>query len=254
MNRRIALVTGTSRIKGLGRSICIELAKQNMDVFFTYWRAYDKQMPWKSEDHEPDRIQKEIHELGVLCEKVELDLSKENSTSVLLDMVEERLGAPSVLINNATYSTPTDIKSITPHELDQHYLVNVKAATLLCVDFVKRFQGARHGRIINISSGQSLSSMSSEIAYAITKGAIETLTRTIAHEIASKGITINAVNPGLTDTGWLTEEQKTRFTGRFPMGRLGQPEDAAKLIAFLASEDAEWITGQIIHSESYNFV
>jgi 3-oxoacyl-[acyl-carrier protein] reductase len=153
------------------------------------------------------------------------------------------------LINNATYSTQTDIYNITPSELDKHYFVNLRATTLLSIEFIRRFKNNKHGRIINLSSGQSLSAMSGEIAYAITKGAIETFTKTISHEIASKGITINAVNPGLTDTGWIDDKQKELFLDRFPMGRLGQPEDAAKLIAFLASENAEWITGQIIHSE-----
>lgn len=91
--------------------------------------------------------------------------------------------------------------------------------------------------------------MCEEIAYAVTKGAIETFTKTIAHEIAQKNITINAVNPGLTDTGWLNDQLKELFIKRFPMGRIGQPEDAARLIAFLVSEKAQWITGQIINSE-----
>jgi 3-oxoacyl-[acyl-carrier protein] reductase len=91
--------------------------------------------------------------------------------------------------------------------------------------------------------------MVGEIAYAATKGAVDALTLTLAAEVAAKGITVNAVNPGPTDTGWMTEAIKGELLPRFPMGRFGQPEDAARLIAFLASDDAEWITGQIIHSE-----
>ena len=91
--------------------------------------------------------------------------------------------------------------------------------------------------------------MSNEIAYAITKAAIETLTYTLAPDIAAKGITINAVNPGPTDSGWMTETQKAELIERFPMKRFGVPADAAKLIAFLTSEEAEWITGQVIHAE-----
>ena len=91
--------------------------------------------------------------------------------------------------------------------------------------------------------------MPNEIAYAITKGAIETLTYTLSQEIASKGITINAVNPGPNDTGWMDDELKSKLIGQFPMKRIGKPKDTAKLIGFLVSEDAEWITGQIIHSE-----
>ena len=91
--------------------------------------------------------------------------------------------------------------------------------------------------------------MPGEIAYAITKGAIETLTYTLASEIASKGITINAVNPGPNDTGWMNRELEDQLLAQSPMGRVGRPTDTAKLIGFLASEEAEWITGQVIHSE-----
>ena len=249
MNRQIAIVTGTSRLKGIGRAICVELAKNNIDIFFTYWTNYDKQMPWSVKGNEPDLIQAEIKNLGAKCEKLELNFLEEPSIKTLLDEVEKKMGFPTILINNATYSTQTSISEITSEELDRHYVVNFKAPTLLIAEFVRRFDGRKNGRIINLTSGQTLSFMSSEIAYATTKGAIETLTRTISQEIAKKGITINAVNPGLTDTGWLDEKQERMFTERFPMGRLGQPKDIAKLISFLVSENAAWITGQVIHSE-----
>lgn len=100
-----------------------------------------------------------------------------------------------------------------------------------------------------MTSGQSLGEMSGEIAYAITKGAIETLTKTISQKTATKGITINAVNPGPTDTGWMDEKLTEIILEKSPMGRIGTPKDASRLIAFLASDEAEWITGQIIHSE-----
>ena len=91
--------------------------------------------------------------------------------------------------------------------------------------------------------------MSDEIAYAITKGAVETLTQTISQTIARRGITINAVNPGPTDTGWMTAAQKAALLQQSPLGRLGTPADAARLVGFLASDEAAWLTGQIIHSE-----
>jgi 3-oxoacyl-[acyl-carrier protein] reductase len=249
MNRKIAIVTGVSRLEGIGRAICIELAKSGVDIFFTYWRAYDKEMPWNVKDNEPDIIQEQITNLGVNCHKMELDLMNEASIGLLFLEVNKKMGIPSILINNATYSTQTDIFNITSQELDKHYFVNLKATTLLISEFVKCFQGYTNGRIINISSGQSLSIMSSEIAYAMTKGAIETLTRTLSQELAYKGITINAVNPGLTDSGWLDNTNRELFKDRFPMGRFGKPEDAARLVTFLVSEQATWITGQIIHSE-----
>jgi NAD(P)-dependent dehydrogenase (short-subunit alcohol dehydrogenase family) len=106
-----------------------------------------------------------------------------------------------------------------------------------------------HGRIINLTAGQFQRPMPTEVAYAVTKGAIDALTRAIAPTLASRDITVNAVNPGPTDTGWLNAAVKETLRQRFPAGRVGLPQDAAQLVAFLASEAANWITGRILHSE-----
>lgn len=249
MNNKIAVVTGVSRLKGIGHAVCIELAKRDFDIFFTYWTNYDNQMPWKVSPDEPDLIQDRIRRLGVKCEKFELDLGGANSAELLLNEVQNRLGQPSVLVNNATYSYQTGIDDFTEAELNKHYEINLKATCLLTIEFVKRFDLKQGGRIINVTSGQSLGEMSNEIAYAVTKGAVETLTKTISQKIAERGITINAVNPGPTNTGWMDETLEAAFLDRSPTGRVGEPEDAARLISFLASDEAEWITGQIIHSE-----
>ncbi len=249
MHKKIALVTGVSRQKGIGRAICLELAKQQFDVFFTYWTAYDNQMPWKVKPEEPELIQSAIQNHGVVCEKMELDLSEGNSVQKLFTEVKRKMGIPSVLINNATYSTSTNVESLTGQALDKHYAINLRATTLLTVEFIKNFNLGNNGRIINLTSGQSLGPMPDEIAYAITKGGIETLTYTLASSIASKGITINAVNPGPNDTGWMNDKIKGELSQRFPMHRIGTPKDTANLVGFLVSEKADWITGQIIHSE-----
>lgn len=254
MNKRIALVTGVSRVKGIGKAICVELAKQGIDIFFTYWTPYDKSMLWGVEDNEPALIQEEILSLGVRCSSLEVDLMDERNIDLLFDTAIKEFGSLSILINNATYSTITEIEDIPSHELDKHYLVNLKAPILLTKKFVEQYDNSNHGRIINITSGQNLSAMSAEIAYAVTKGAIETFTKTTQHVLAFKNITINAINPGLTDSGWLDsgfldKKQIQVFKKRFPKGRIGLPTDAAKLVGFLVHENADWITGQIIHSE-----
>ncbi len=178
-----------------------------------------------------------------------LDLSVVNSADVLFNEVENKLGQASILVNNAAYCTETGIDNFSAGALDKHYEINLKATTLLTIAFIKRFNLGQGGRIINLTSGQSLGEMSNEIAYAITKGAVETLTKTISQSIAPKGITINAVNPGPTDTGWMDEQLATAILEKSPMGRIATPKDAARLVAFLASDEAEWITGQVIHSE-----
>ena len=125
----------------------------------------------------------------------------------------------------------------------------MRAAMLLAVEFARRFDGGEGGRIINLSSGQSLGPMPEELAYSATKGAIEAFTRSLAPAVMAKGITVNAVNPGPTDTGWVSPELRGVLLPRFPTGRIGSPEDAARLVAWLAGPEAAWVTGQVIHSE-----
>ncbi len=129
--------------------------------------------------------------------------------------------------------------------MDAYYAVNMRGTMLLSIEFARQFAGPSGGRIINLTSGQGRGAMLGKLAYAATKEAIEAFTITLAVEVAPRGITVNAVDPGPTDTGWMTEEVKRELLPRFPMG---QPEDAARLITFLTSGDAGWITGQIIRS------
>jgi 3-oxoacyl-[acyl-carrier protein] reductase len=167
----------------------------------------------------------------------------------VLDATAELLGSPSILINNAAHSERDGYERLDASILDAHYTVNVRATALLSVEFARRFGQRSGGRIIYLTSGQSLGPMPGELAYAASKGAVEAFTRTLAAEVGHKGITVNAVNPGPTDTGWMTEEVREELSAKFPMGRVGKPEDAAQLVAFLAGDEAAWITGQVIHSE-----
>jgi 3-oxoacyl-[acyl-carrier protein] reductase len=246
---KIALVTGVGRRRGIGSAICRALACRGADVFFTYWGGYDRDVSGDLDEGGPEALREELRGMGVRAEGVELDLSLPESPERLLDAVAGRLGPPSILVNNAAYSTRDGFERLDAETLDAHYAVNLRAAALLCVGFARRYPGGPGGRIINLTSGQSLGPMPNEIAYAATKGAIEAFTVTLAAEVGHRGITVNAVNPGPTDTGWMTERLKRELSARFPAGRVGEPEDAARLVAFLAGDEARWITGQIIHSE-----
>jgi 3-oxoacyl-[acyl-carrier protein] reductase len=246
---RIAVVTGATRQIGIGAAICRMLAEAGADIFFTYWPAYDREMPWGVRAEEPLRLQEEIRGMGVRCVAWEGDLSEKGAAEKLLQEVYRVLGEPTILVNNAAYSTATTRDSLTEEELDAHYYVNVRACMMLSVLFARQYSGRKGGRIINITSGQNLGPMIGELAYVATKGAIAALTSTLAAEVAEKRITVNCINPGPTDTGWMTEELKQTLLPKFPFGRIGMPDDAARLVRFLASDEAEWITGQVIHSE-----
>jgi len=249
---RIALVTGASREIGIGAAIARELARHGVDVFITYYRPYDHESGLAGSADEPQMLIADLQQMGRKADGLEIDLSEANAPQQLFDHVEAAFGPVSILVNNATYSTRDGIENLTAESLDKHYAVNIRAMALLCAEFVRRFKkalsGYKDGRIINLSSGQSVGSMPGELAYVATKGAVEAFTVSLSAEVGSLGITVNAVDPGITDTGWISPELKAKWCGESPMGRVGMPEDAARLIQFLASEDAGWITGQVIHS------
>lgn len=249
LKNKAVLITGVGRLKGIGAATCLELAKRGADIFFTYWLPYDQFIFPESQSSEPEELMKQIKSLGVACQAFSLDLSTADAPYLLIEKAFTKFPHLSVLINNATYSVDSDLNTLDSKILDQSYRVNVRAPTLLCLEFAKKIDSSKGGSIINFSSGQSLGPMSSEIAYAITKGAIVTLTKTIYPDLAKKNITINALNPGPTDTGWMNEALQKDLLKRFPKGRIGLPQDAARLVAFLASDEANWITGQEIHSE-----
>ncbi len=245
---KTAIVTGASRLNGIGAAVCLQLAKKGANIFFTTWSTYDKNVHTGNHQSDRDQLVEEILKLGVKAVYEEVDLSAPNHIPLLFEKAEQKLGPPSILVNNACFSKNHKWEDTTSEVLDSHYEINVRATTLLSVEFAKRFTGEK-GSIIHLTSGQSKGPMTGELAYAATKGAIDALTVTLAAEIGHKGITVNAVNPGPTDTGWMTEDIQNVLLPKFPLGRTGKPEDAARLIAFLASPEAEWITGQIIHSE-----
>jgi 3-oxoacyl-[acyl-carrier protein] reductase len=246
---KTAIVTGTSRRRSIGAAVCRSLAANCADIFFTYWRPFDRQT-WYGDEEGPAAIEAEIRDLGVRVAHAEIDLSRPDGPRQIMEAAVSGLGAPSILVNSATHDPPGNrtIATLDAEELDLTYAVNIRGMALLTAEFVRRYPGGPGGRIINLTSGQSLHPLPDSLAYATTKGAVEAFTASLAPTVAPMGITANAVDPGATDTGWITDEQKEQWAATMGMGRIGQPEDAARLILFLAGDTGEWITGQVIHS------
>ena len=187
-------------------------------------------------------------ELGASA--IEADLADPAAAAALLDAAAERLGAPpAVLVNNAAHSVNGGYAEMDAATLDAHYAVNVRAPVLLSCELARRHPHGEPGRIVCLTSGQSLGPMLGELPYATTKAALEMFVRQLAPEVMGLGITVNAVNPGVTDTGWVTDAIRGDVLPRMPAGRIGESEDAARLIAWLCSADAAWVTGQVIGSE-----
>jgi 3-oxoacyl-[acyl-carrier protein] reductase len=174
------------------------------------------------------------------------DLADPAAPAALLEAVEGRFGRASVLVNNAAHSTRDGFEALDAVTIDAHLAVNVRAPMLLGVLLAR---GGGPGRIVNLTSGQALGPMRGELAYTASKGALETFTRQLAVEVAHLGITVNAVGPGPNDTGWIDDELRAELEPRFPMGRIGRPQDAARVVAWLCSADAGWVTGQVVHAE-----
>jgi 3-oxoacyl-[acyl-carrier protein] reductase len=231
MNGAVALVTGADNPRGIGRAVCHALAARGATVACTV---------------EPGTP---VAQAELRAVPIEADLADPEAPAALMAAVEAQVGRPWILVNNAAHSTRDSYATLDAATLDAHYAVNVRAPALLSCELARRHERGRPGRIVNLTSGQSFGPMRGELAYTATKGALETFTVQFAAEVAALGITVNAVGPGPNDTGWMDDELRAELLPRFPMGRIGRPEDAAALIAFLCSEEAGWITGQVIHSE-----
>jgi 3-oxoacyl-[acyl-carrier protein] reductase len=176
------------------------------------------------------------------------DLADPATAPALFDAVEAAYGPVEVLVNNAVHcEDPDTIFTTSAGSLDRYCAVNIRGTVLLMREFVRRYQqrGGRWGRVINLST-DAAQRFAGQIGYGGTKAAIEAFTRSIAIEVGPLGITVNAVAPGPVQTGWMKPELEARLAEAIPLRRVGQPEDIAEAIVFLASEQARWLTGQVI--------
>lgn len=245
---RVALVTGVSRRGGIGFAIARRLAQGGADLVLHAFSSYDEGQTW----HEPGGAQAcatEIAALGARVELVEADLAETSSPALLVERAHSAFGGLDILVANHTHSTGGSILDIASDELDQHYAVIVRGSLLLVQEMARRRPEGAGGRVILFSSGQHLGPMPNEIGYVAAKGALAQAVPTLSHELIERGITVNAVNPGPNDTGWISDGLRQELLERAPLGRVGSPSDTANLVGFLCSEAGGWITGQVLNSE-----
>lgn len=245
----VAIVTGASRRRGIGAALVTHLAAAGARVLFTAWRPYDSASTWEADPDGPEFLVQTVGDTGGLAEWIEIDLRAEGASAVVFDTAESLFGPVNILVNNAAHSTHDRWNLLSPAELDNHWRVNARATALLSAEFARRWPGGNGGRIVNLTSGQGAGPMPGEIAYAMSKAAIEAFTVSFAVDAAKAGIRTNAVDPGPTDTGWMTASERETILERFPAGRIGTPEDVVRLVTFLCSRSGEWITGQILRSD-----
>lgn len=240
---RNALVTGVSRRAGIGHAIARRLRDSGAAVFVQGWTQHDEAQDWGAE---PGGTEAVARELGAPF--AEVDFADPAAPAQLVAAAADELGPLDILVVNHARSGHGRLDELTAAEIDAFLHENVRASLLLVREFAARHDDSRAGgRIVLMTSGQHLAPMAREVAYAVSKGALQQATLTLADELADRKITVNAVNPGPTNTGWGLADVDPG--SKMPFGRWGRPDDAARLVAWLCSDDAGWITGQTIDSE-----
>jgi 3-oxoacyl-[acyl-carrier protein] reductase len=243
---RVALVTGASRRAGIGYAICRRLAAYGASVFVHHFSPHDAAQPWGAD--EVSAVLDGVREVASApVADMSVDLADPDAPARLVSAAVAELGGLDILVcNQARSGSDGPLSTITAEMLDAHWTVNARASILLAHAFASL---GRPGRLIFLTSGQNLGPMPGEVAYAASKGALWSLTATLADELADQGITVNAVNPGPVDTGYAPPDAHAAVAARFPAGRWGEPDDPARLIAWLSTDESRWITGQVINTE-----
>lgn len=250
LSGRAALITGVSRRAGIGYALARRLGDLGADLYLHGWRAHDAQQPWGEDPAgSEDLVDALRSETGSRAEYTESDLDDPEAPDRLVAGAVRSYGHLDILIANHARSGSGDIGSLTAAELDAHLSVNVRATALLVQAFALAHDGRDGGRVVLFTSGQHLGPMPGELDYALSKGAVHQMTLPFASALIRRGITLNTVNPGPVDTGYASAEDRRRVAAQFPQGRWGSPEDAARLVGWLCSDDAEWVVGQVIDSE-----
>ncbi len=243
LSGRVALVTGVSRPNAIGFAVARRLHDLGAAVFATGWPAHDAEMPWGAQPPADAPFTVGRH-----------DLEDPDVPAALVDEVVERHGAIDIVAAVHARSSDASVTDVTAAELDRCWAANVRSIVLLAQRFAARHAPAPddeppRGRMIWFTSGQHLAPMDGEIAYAVTKGALHQMTRSVDHALARSRIIANCVNPGPVDTGWADPATRDAVGARFPDRRWGVPDDVANLVGFLVSDQGSWLRGQVIDSE-----
>ncbi len=249
MARRVVLVTGASRRIAIGAGIARRLVADGASVFLQSWSPYDDERPWGADSRGAAALVEELRGQGGSVDHRSLDLADPLAPAALVDAVIDRFGRLDAVVANHARSPRQSLEQLTAAELDLTYAVNTRATLLLVQQFAARFDDQPGGRVVLFTSGQYHGAMPAELPYIASKAALHELTPSLAVHLAPRGITVNCVNPGPNDTGYADDQVRAAVAAKNPGGRWSSPADTARLVSWLLSDDADWVTGQTIASD-----
>ncbi|MGV0423787.1 SDR family oxidoreductase [Corynebacterium sanguinis] len=255
---RTALVTGVSRRRGIGFAIARRLADMGASLVIHHHSAHDAAQPWGRDD-----IDAVVGELaGHLQAQASLahlaaDLSEPQAPAELVRKATEVTGPLDILVcNHARSGSDSTLMDTAPELIDAHWATNTRSVLLATQAFAKQHDSQRPGgRVIWMTSGQQLGPLPGEVAYAASKAALAGVTQTVADELIEHGIVLNTVNPGPVNSGYLdpgvifSDADLESAKAHFPGKQFGEPDDPARLVAWLASDEGRWVVGQVLNTE-----
>jgi 3-oxoacyl-[acyl-carrier protein] reductase len=247
--RRVALVTGVSRRIAIGAGIARRLAADGFGLLLHSWTPHDAEQPWGADLGGAEALADELRASGTEVTHVAADLADPSAPARLIEAARDAFGRLDVLVANHARSSAQTLEELTATEVDLTYAVNTRATLLLAKEFAAQHDGRPGGRIVWFTSGQYHGAMPGELPYIASKGALHQLTQSVAVHLMPRGITVNCIDPGPNDTGYADAVLRAEIARLNPGGRWGTPADAAKLVSWLVSPDADWVTGQVICSD-----
>ncbi len=246
---RVALVTGASRRVAIGAAIARRLVADGAAVMLHSWAPHDAEQPWGPDLGGPEALLEELRTSGGQAEHLAVDLADPDAPTALVGAAQEAFGQLDIVVANHARSSNQSLEQLSSAELDLSYAVNVRATLLLIKAFAACHDERPGGRIVLFTSGQYHGAMPDELPYIATKAALHGLTRSLAVHLMPRSITVNCVDPGPNDTGYADAETIAAVSERSTGGRWSKPADTAKLVTWLVSDEADWVTGQTIASD-----
>ncbi len=238
-----ALITGVGREREIGASIAAALATAGWDLVLSYWQPYEDRIGLEHDSDEPDRLASELRLAGRSVALAPADLEDPAAAGALVQRAVDLLGPLDALVMSHCESVDSGVLDTTIDSFDRHYAVNVRASWLLIAAFARQLPSSG-GATIALTSDHTIGN----VPYGATKGALDRVVLSAAHELGHLQLRANVINPGPIDTGWMDDRTRDQLTALQPTRRLGTPADTANLVRFLLSEQGKWINGQLLHS------